>query len=162
MAAVCTTIECAAGAGQSGKRATAEQHRQVMERVRGYFSPEFLNRIDEVTLFNKLGGRDLDRIVGIQLDKLKARLMSERKIELVVEPEAVAWLSELSYDPMYGARPLRRVLQRHLLSPVATKILEGSLLDDSVVRVSLSMGNDGPLLIETLTTATEPSRLLTA
>jgi ATP-dependent Clp protease ATP-binding subunit ClpB len=124
-----------------------------MERVRSYYPPEFLNRIDEIVIFNKLNRKDMDRIVSIQLEKITARLLDERKIELVVEPEAVHWIAALSYDPTYGARPLRRVLQRNLLGPIATGLLNGSIIDDSVVR--LSIGSDGALSIETLTTAKE-------
>ncbi len=101
-----------------------------------YFKPEFINRIDEIVRFRPLSQADLTVIVGIQLDKLRDRL-AERRLALVVDPEAEAWLARTGYDPDYGARPLRRVLQRQIEDPLALALLEGRYLEGSVVTVKL-------------------------
>ncbi len=91
-----------------------------------YFKPEFINRIDEIVRFKPLSEDDLAVIVGIQLGRLRGRL-AERRLSLVVTPEAEAWLAHAGYDPDYGARPLRRVLQRSIEDPLALALLEGRL-----------------------------------
>jgi ATP-dependent Clp protease ATP-binding subunit ClpB len=101
-----------------------------------YFKPEFINRIDEIVRFRPLSQSDLTVIVGIQLDKLRHRL-AERRLALVVEPDAEAWLARTGYDPDYGARPLRRVLQRQIEDPLALALLEGRYLEGSTVTVRL-------------------------
>jgi ATP-dependent Clp protease ATP-binding subunit ClpB len=101
-----------------------------------YFKPEFINRIDEIVRFKPLSRDDLQVIVGIQLGRLRARL-AERRLTLVVTPEAEAWLGRAGYDPDYGARPLRRVLQRNIEDPLALALLEGKYLDGSTVTVDL-------------------------
>ena len=93
-----------------------------------YFKPEFINRIDEIVRFRPLSEDDLAVIVGIQLGRLRDRL-AERRLSLVVTPEAEAWLARAGYDPDYGARPLRRVLQRDIEDPLALALLEGRYLD---------------------------------
>jgi ATP-dependent Clp protease ATP-binding subunit ClpB len=107
----------------------------VMEVVRGSFRPEFLNRLDEIILFHRLGRQHMDAIVDIQLGRLAARL-AERKISLELDPTARAWLGEAGYDPSYGARPLKRVIQRSVQNPLASLILEGRIADGEVVRIS--------------------------
>ncbi len=102
-----------------------------------YFKPEFINRIDEIVRFRPLSQADLTVIVGIQLDQLRHRL-AERRLALVVEPEAEAWLARAGYDPDFGARPLRRVLQRKIEDPLALALLEGRYLEGSTVTVSLA------------------------
>jgi ATP-dependent Clp protease ATP-binding subunit ClpB len=99
-----------------------------------YFKPEFINRIDEIVRFRPLSEDDLRVIVGIQLDRLRARL-AERRLSLVVTPEAQEWLAKTGYDPDYGARPLRRVLQRSIEDPLALALLEGRYLEGSTVTV---------------------------
>ncbi len=101
-----------------------------------YFKPEFINRIDEIVRFRPLSQADLTVIVGIQLEKLADRL-AERRLTLVVEPEAEAWLARAGYDPDFGARPLRRVLQRQIEDPLALALLEGRYLEGSTVTVRL-------------------------
>jgi ATP-dependent Clp protease ATP-binding subunit ClpB len=101
-----------------------------------YFKPEFINRIDEIVRFRPLSQADLTVIVGIQLDTLRARL-AERRLALVVEPDAEAWLARTGYDPDYGARPLRRVLQRQIEDPLALALLEGRYLEGSAITVKL-------------------------
>jgi len=106
----------------------------VMASVRHAFRPEFLNRLDEITIFNRLRKSDMAAIVGIQLKGLQTRLF-DRKITLNFTDAALHWLVETGYDPMYGARPLRRVIQRELQDPLALKILSGEILDGSTVHV---------------------------
>ena len=97
---------------------------QVMEVVRRSFRPEFLNRLDEIILFNRLGRNEMKRIVDIQLQHLQ-RLLADRKIALKVDDAAKTWLGNTGYDPVYGARPLKRVIQRELQNPLATMLLAG-------------------------------------
>ncbi|HEX3920247.1 MAG TPA: AAA family ATPase, partial [Caulobacteraceae bacterium] len=106
----------------------------VMDAVRKHFRPEFLNRIDEIVLFSRLGREQMDSIVSIQLDRVEKRL-AERRMTLHVDPDALHWLAERGYDPVYGARPLKRVIQKELVDPVARKLLAGDLEDGSVIQV---------------------------
>ncbi|MBO6903238.1 MAG: ATP-dependent chaperone ClpB [Rhizobiaceae bacterium] len=108
---------------------------EVMGVVRASFRPEFLNRIDEVILFHRLRQQDMGQIVSIQLERL-GKLLADRKIELALDEAAIKWLGERGYDPAYGARPLKRVMQKELQDPLAEKILQGDILDGSTVRVS--------------------------
>jgi ATP-dependent Clp protease ATP-binding subunit ClpB len=101
-----------------------------------YFKPEFINRIDEIVRFRPLSQADLMVIVGVQLNKLRGRL-AERRLSLVVEPDAEAWLARAGYDPDFGARPLRRVLQHQIEDPLALLLLEGGYLEGSTVTVKL-------------------------
>jgi ATP-dependent Clp protease ATP-binding subunit ClpB len=110
---------------------------QVMEAVRAAFRPEFLNRLDEILLFRRLSRDDMVGIVDIQLAQLQ-KLLSERKITLEIDAEAKKWLAETGYDPVYGARPLKRVIQRELQNPLAEKILAGEIRDGDTVRVTAS------------------------
>jgi ATP-dependent Clp protease ATP-binding subunit ClpB len=104
-----------------------------------YFKPEFINRIDEIVRFQPLREEDLAVIVGIQLERLRSRL-AERRLSLVVTPEAEQWLAHAGYDPDYGARPLRRVLQRSIEDPLALALLEGRYLDGATVTVAVDDG----------------------
>jgi ATP-dependent Clp protease ATP-binding subunit ClpB len=117
---------------------------QVMGVVRQAFRPEFLNRLDEVLLFRRLSRREMSDIVEIQLERLK-RLLADRKITLELDDGAKTWLANSGYDPVYGARPLKRVIQRELQNPLAQMILEGTVPDGSAVRVTV---RDGKLAIE--------------
>jgi ATP-dependent Clp protease ATP-binding subunit ClpB len=101
-----------------------------------YFKPEFINRIDEIVRFRPLSRADLAVIVGVQLGKLSARL-AERRLTLVVEPDAELWLAQAGYDPDFGARPLRRVLQRQIEDPLALALLEGRYLEGAIVTVKV-------------------------
>ncbi len=109
----------------------------VMEVVRSHFRPEFLNRIDEIILFKRLGREQMGGIVRIQLKRLEA-LMAERRLTLALDDSALNWLAEKGYDPVYGARPLKRVIQKQLVDPMARKLLAGEFTDGSVVHVSAS------------------------
>jgi len=105
--------------------------------VRHAFRPEFLNRLDEILLFRRLSREDMTGIVQIQLGRLR-KLLADRKIELEVDPKASEWLGNTGYDPVYGARPLKRVIQRELQNPLAQQILEGKIPDGARVRVTAS------------------------
>ncbi|TBY11427.1 ATP-dependent chaperone ClpB [Rhizobium laguerreae] len=108
---------------------------QVMEVVRGHFRPEFLNRIDEIILFHRLKRVEMGAIVDIQLKRLVA-LLSERKIVIDLDEEARHWLANKGYDPVYGARPLKRVIQKFVQDPLAEQILSGQVPDGSTVTVT--------------------------
>ncbi|HEY0053702.1 MAG TPA: ATP-dependent chaperone ClpB, partial [Caulobacteraceae bacterium] len=111
----------------------------VMEVVRGHFRPEFLNRIDEIILFKRLGRADMGRIVRIQLARVEA-LMADRRLTLALDDAAAAWLADKGYDPVYGARPLKRVIQKSLVDPIAKKLLAGEFEDGAVIGVSAGEG----------------------
>jgi len=108
---------------------------EVMGVVRASFRPEFLNRVDEIILFHRLRRQDMGQIVEIQLGRLE-RLLTDRKITLDLDREAIAWLANKGYDPAYGARPLKRVMQKELQDPLAEKILMGDILDGSTVHIT--------------------------
>ncbi|MEO3389350.1 ATP-dependent chaperone ClpB [Mesorhizobium sp. CAU 1741] len=107
----------------------------VMSVVKTAFRPEFLNRVDEVILFHRLRRQDMGQIVEIQLKRLEA-LLADRKIELELDGDAIEWLASKGYDPAYGARPLKRVIQKELQDPLAEKILLGDVLDGSIVKIT--------------------------
>ena len=117
----------------------------VMAAVRAAFRPEFLNRLDEILLFRRLSRQDMKGIVEIQLRHLQ-KLLADRKITLQIDAAASAWLGTAGYDPVYGARPLKRVIQRELQNPLAHQILEGQIADGATVRIS---ANDKGLVIGT-------------
>lgn len=112
---------------------------RVMGSVRAAFRPEFLNRLDEVLMFRRLARADMASIVDIQLTRLDA-LLEDRNIRLNLDAAAREWLAEQGYDPVYGARPLKRVIQRELQNAIASKILAGDILDGQTVRVSIGEG----------------------
>lgn len=116
---------------------------QVMGAVRDHFRPEFLNRLDEIVIFDRLAREDMTGIVDIQLTLLGKRL-ALRKIALDVDDAARKWLGDKGYDPVYGARPLKRVIQRYLQDPLAEKLLGGEVMDGSTVTVGA--GPDGLLI----------------
>jgi ATP-dependent Clp protease ATP-binding subunit ClpB len=106
---------------------------QVMEIVRGHFRPEFLNRLDEVILFHRLGAQHMAPIVNIQVARVQ-RLLADRKVTLELTDAARAWLGRVGYDPVYGARPLKRAVQKYLQDPLAELILSGEVRDGATVR----------------------------
>ncbi|WP_288458415.1 ATP-dependent chaperone ClpB [uncultured Sphingomonas sp.] len=116
---------------------------QVMEVVRAHFRPEFLNRLDEIILFHRLGQAHMGPIVDIQVGRV-GKLLADRKIALDLTDAARAWLGRVGYDPVYGARPLKRAVQRHLQDPLAELILRGEVKDGSTVHVD---EGDGKLLL---------------
>jgi ATP-dependent Clp protease ATP-binding subunit ClpB len=107
---------------------------QVMEIVRGHFRPEFLNRLDEVILFHRLGVEHMAPIVDIQVQRVQ-KLLKDRKVTLALSDEAKAWLGRVGYDPVYGARPLKRAIQRYLQDPLADMLLRGGIPDGATVTV---------------------------
>ncbi len=113
----------------------------VMGAVRRTFRPEFLNRLDEILLFNRLQPAEMTHIVDIQLGHLN-QLLTARRITLEVSPAAKAWLAEQGYEPLYGARPLKRVIQRTLQNPLAEKLLRGEIRDEQVITVDLDPALD--------------------
>jgi ATP-dependent Clp protease ATP-binding subunit ClpB len=113
---------------------------QVMAEVRAHFRPEFLNRIDEIILFHRLKREQMGRIVDIQVEHLK-KLLEDRKIAISLDARAREWLAEKGYDPAYGARPLKRVIQKYVQDPLAELILSGSIKDGE--KVKISAGRDG-------------------
>jgi ATP-dependent Clp protease ATP-binding subunit ClpB len=116
---------------------------QVMEIVRAHFRPEFLNRLDEIILFHRLGQAHMGPIVDIQVARV-GKLLADRKVTLDLTDAARAWLGRVGYDPVYGARPLKRAVQRYLQDPLADLILRGEVKDGSTIKVD---EGDGKLVL---------------
>jgi ATP-dependent Clp protease ATP-binding subunit ClpB len=115
-------------------QAVASVEPQVMQVVRSHFRPEFLNRLDDIILFHRLGQEHMGPIVDIQVSRVQ-KLLDDRKIRLELTDSARAWLGRVGYDPVYGARPLKRAIQKHLQDPLAELLLRGDVPDGSMVRV---------------------------
>ncbi len=126
-------------ANQPGGQDSDAVREPVMEVVRATFRPEFLNRLDEVILFHRLSRAHMDIIVAIQVARL-GKLLEERKVALELDAAALSWLGEAGYDPVYGARPLKRVIQRQLQNPLASLILEGAIKEGESVAISVGKG----------------------
>jgi len=125
---------------------TTEQKReQVMNLVRQSFRPEFLNRLDDIVMFQALTEDDLAQIVELSVDQLQQRL-HERRLTLAVTPDARAWLARRGYDPVFGARPLRRLIQSEIQDRLAMAILGGTVHDGDVVRVDVA-ADDSQLVL---------------
>ncbi|MGE5476503.1 MAG: ATP-dependent chaperone ClpB [Bacteroidales bacterium] len=137
-------------ANQAEGHDSDEVREGVMEVVRASFRPEFLNRLDEILLFHRLSRANMTGIVEIQLGRLR-QLLADRKITLNLDEAAREWLGEKGYDPVYGARPLKRVIQRSLQNPLASMILEGKICDGDTVKVSAA---EGGLLVNGVAVAT--------
>ena len=118
-----------------------EKEAAVQTLVRQTFKPEFVNRLDDIVVFQTLSMEDLGQIVGLMVDRLEKRLV-ERRLELGVTPDARTWLAERGYDPIYGARPLRRLMQTEIDDKLATAILSGAVRDGDTVRVDLAPDGD--------------------
>ncbi|AWU78490.1 hypothetical protein CAS74_002689 [Pichia kudriavzevii] len=116
---------------------------EVMNLMKSYYSPEFINRIDETVIFNKLSKEALRKIVDLRIDELQSRLV-ERRIELKLDEAAKEWLTENGYEPRYGARPLNRLIKRKVLNPMSVLLLKGEIKDGSVVDIT---AKDGDLVI---------------
>jgi ATP-dependent Clp protease ATP-binding subunit ClpB len=127
-------------AAQPGDQDSSSVRDEVMDVVRQAFRPEFLNRLDEILLFHRLSRDNMTTIVDIQLGRLAA-MLAARKIGLDVDAGAKTWLGDQGYDPVYGARPLKRVIQRELQNPMASLILDGGIREGETVRVTA--GADG-------------------
>ncbi|MDJ0920200.1 MAG: ATP-dependent chaperone ClpB [Henriciella sp.] len=115
---------------------TAAQTEHVMNAIRGHFRPEFINRIDETVVFTRLGRSEIDHIVDIQMRRL-GDLLTDRKMEITLSEAARNWLADRGYDPVYGARPLKRVIQKELQDPLARLILEGRLHDGDAIKIDV-------------------------
>jgi ATP-dependent Clp protease ATP-binding subunit ClpB len=118
---------------------TKTVEKEVMGVVRGHFRPEFLNRVDEIILFHRLRREDMTEIVDIQLRRLN-RLLEDRKIGLSLDAKARQWLADKGYDPTYGARPLKRVIQKWVQDPLAQMLLAGEIGDGSTIKLGASQG----------------------
>jgi len=118
---------------------TKTVEKEVMAVVRGHFRPEFLNRIDEIILFHRLRREDMGEIVDIQFRRL-TRLLEDRKITLTLDAKARQWLAEKGYDPTYGARPLKRVIQKWVQDPLAQMLLAGEIREGANVKISVARG----------------------
>ncbi|WP_335948322.1 ATP-dependent chaperone ClpB [Salipiger bermudensis] len=132
---------------------SAQAKRDVMDAVRAHFRPEFLNRLDETIIFDRLKREDMDGIVDIQMARLLKRL-ANRKITLQLDEGAKKWMAEEGYDPVFGARPLKRVIQRALQDPLAELILGGEIHDGDLVPVTA--GSDGLLIGERVGASNRP------
>lgn len=132
---------------------SSQARRDVMEAVRAHFRPEFLNRLDETIIFDRLKRGDMDGIVEIQLARLFKRL-ANRKVTLQLDEGAKKWLAEDGYDPVFGARPLKRVIQRSLQDPLAEMILAGDIKDGDTVPVTA--GSEGLLIGERVGASSRP------
>ena len=124
-----------------GESQREEMVRRVQEALRLHFKPEFLNRVDDVIIFHQLGRSEIGRIVDIQLERVR-KLLADRRIELEFTQAAKELLAEKGYDPQYGARPLKRVIQRMVQDPLAVKILEGEFPEGSKVSVDARVSGD--------------------
>ncbi|TCD06230.1 ATP-dependent chaperone ClpB [Erythrobacteraceae bacterium CFH 75059] len=124
-------------------QSVADVEPQVMEVVRSHFRPEFLNRLDEIILFHRLGQEHMAPIVDLQVARVQ-KLLADRKITLDLSEAARKWLGRVGYDPVYGARPLKRAVQRYLQDPLAEKLLMGEVTDGSTVRID---EGDGELVM---------------
>jgi ATP-dependent Clp protease ATP-binding subunit ClpB len=123
---------------------------QVMTAVRAHFKPEFLNRVDEIVVFHRLSQADIEQIVGLQVERLRERL-AERGITLQFTPAAQSWIAQTGYDPDFGARPLKRLLQREIADPIALELLKGTYQHGDAVTVDAKP--DGGLVFDHVMTA---------
>ena len=124
-----------------GEEDRSRMQAEVETALRAQFKPEFLNRIDDVIVYHQLGREHIERIVEIQLKRVAA-LLADKRIDLEFTPEARALLAEQGYDPHYGARPLKRVIQRMVQDPMAIKILEGEFPEGAKVFVDARMNGE--------------------
>ncbi|MDW3181460.1 ATP-dependent chaperone ClpB [Roseobacter sp.] len=131
----------------------SDAKRDVMDAVRAHFRPEFLNRLDETIIFDRLGREDMDGIVDIQMARLLKRLAA-RKITLDLDDGARTWLADEGYDPVFGARPLKRVIQRALQDPLAEMLLAGDVKDGE--SVSVSAGSEGLIIGDRIAASNRP------
>ncbi|MBF2080547.1 MAG: ATP-dependent chaperone ClpB [Synechococcales cyanobacterium T60_A2020_003] len=129
-----------------------EMRKRVLEALRSHFRPEFLNRVDDIILFHPLSLKELERIVGIQLQRIH-RLLADQKMTLELTDAAQKHLADAGYDPVYGARPLKRAIQKELENPLATKILENTFIEGDRIFIDVK---EGELVFEKKPTEDEP------
>jgi len=128
--------------GHTDKAARSAMEDKVMAELKRHFRPEFLNRVDDVIIFQSLDEEELSRIVDIQLEKLKKRL-AQQQLTLDVDSAAKKLLATEGYDPQFGARPLKRAVQEHILNPLSMRLLEGDFKPGDRIKVT---ANDGELV----------------
>ena len=119
---------------------TGDNEKDMMAKLKTFFKPEFLNRLDEIIKFNALKKEDIRKIVDIQIDHLQSRL-ADRHITLKLDEKAKDWLADNGYDAEFGARPLKRLIQQELENPLAIKLLAGEIKDNATVNVSADKNN---------------------
>jgi ATP-dependent Clp protease ATP-binding subunit ClpB len=119
-----------------------EMERRVMEALRAHFKPEFLNRVDDIIFYHQLQADQIGQIASIQLERIR-KLLAERRIELEVSAEAMERIAERGFDPHYGARPLKRVIQRKIQDPLAMRLLEGEFPEGSKIVAEIDAAGDG-------------------
>ncbi|EME26791.1 Chaperone protein ClpB [Galdieria sulphuraria] len=127
--------------------ASVDAKEEVLQEVRAYFSPEFLNRLDDIILFNRLDRQAMRGVVDVQLRRLE-KLLKENELSLNMDKDAVDWLAESGYDAVYGARPLRRVIQRQILEPLAKMMLEGSIRMGETVHIHVNGEQRNALVVQ--------------
>jgi ATP-dependent Clp protease ATP-binding subunit ClpB len=132
---------------QNGSLSYKEIKEKVEEVLKNYFRPEFLNRIDEIIIFNPLNIEDIKKIVDIQINYLKKRL-KDRKIDIVLSDQAKEFLAKEGYNPVYGARPLKRVIQKKIQNPISLKILKGEIKEGDKIKISLDGKKDELVFIK--------------
>ncbi len=110
--------------------------KRVMNALRKHFRPEFLNRVDDLILFHTLNRGELSQIVGLQIKRIQ-EMLADQKIKLEITPTARDHIAEAGYDPTYGARPLKRAIQRELQNPIANKILENTFIEGDTIQIDL-------------------------
>jgi ATP-dependent Clp protease ATP-binding subunit ClpB len=130
---------------EMGTHDWARMEKLVLDQLRQHFRPEFLNRVDDIIIFRPLGMEEIEHIVDLQLERLE-KLLADRKLTIEVTPEAKRWLAETGYDPVFGARPLKRAIQREIQNPLALAVLEGRFLEGD--RILVTRGADGRLAFE--------------
>ena len=125
----------AIASGDEGELSPAQKD-AVSTAIRAHFRPEFINRIDETVFFKRLGRSEIDHIVDIQIGRLEG-LLKDRKMQIELGEGARQWLADQGYDPVYGARPLKRVIQKELQDPLARLLLEGRIHDGEAINVDV-------------------------
>jgi ATP-dependent Clp protease ATP-binding subunit ClpB len=150
-----TVVIMTSNVGSHHLQAMTDTNRESIEHaveaeLRQVFRPEFLNRIDEIIFFNPLGREQLDRIVHIQLRRFDA-LLAERGLELSLTPAAIELIAKRGYDPVFGARPLKRSIQKHLIDPLANAILAGQFAPGHKIMADLDASPEAPEAIEAIT-----------
>jgi ATP-dependent Clp protease ATP-binding subunit ClpB len=122
-----------------GEESAEQREAQVLESLRGHFRPEFLNRVDETVIFDRLNREELAEIVGLQLERVRGRL-AKQGIGLAISAKARELIADLGYDPVYGARPLKRAIQKLLLDPLSLEVLEGNFVEGDVIQAEVQDG----------------------
>lgn len=125
--------------GGNGNQVREETKEKVMNSLRGHFRPEFLNRVDDIILFKPLSTKEIKIIVEKLITNLQARL-ADKHVQLILSNEAVEYIVNSGFDPVYGARPLKRFIQRNIETKLAREIIAGNVLDHSIIRIELKNG----------------------